>query len=48
MPPDVWVKNTPIDEFKKFDRELKVAIDESMKMLKDYRAKIVNGGQVVL
>jgi tricorn protease len=46
VPPDVWVENTPMDELKKFDRELKVAIDEAMKMLKDYRAKIANGAPV--
>lgn len=47
VPPDVWVENTPMDELKKFDRELKVAIDEAMKMLKDYRAKIANGSPVI-
>ncbi|MGQ0643500.1 MAG: S41 family peptidase [Gemmatimonadaceae bacterium] len=46
VPPDVWVENTPMDELKKFDRELKVAIDEAMKMLKDYRAKIANNAPV--
>ena len=35
VPPDVWVKNTPMDELKKFDRELKTAIEEAVKMLKD-------------
>ncbi len=34
VPPDVWVKNTPMDEVKKFDRELKAAIDEVLRMLK--------------
>jgi uncharacterized OsmC-like protein len=34
VPPDVWVENTPMDEVKKFDRELKVAIDEALKMLR--------------
>ena len=33
--PDVWVENTPEDELKGFDRELKTAIDEAMKMLKE-------------
>jgi tricorn protease len=33
--PDVWVENTPEDELKGFDRELKGAIDEAMKMLKE-------------
>jgi tricorn protease len=35
VPPDVWVKNTPMDEVRKFDRELKAAIDEAMRMLKE-------------
>jgi tricorn protease len=34
VPPDVWVKNSASDEAKGMDRELKVAIDEVMKMLK--------------
>jgi tricorn protease len=34
VPPDVWVKNSMSDEAKGVDRELKVAIDEVMKMLK--------------
>jgi tricorn protease len=34
VPPDVWVKNSPADDAKGLDRELKVAIDEVMKMLK--------------
>jgi len=34
VPPDVWVKNSPTDEAKGMDRELKIAIDEVMKMLK--------------
>ena len=33
--PDVWVENTPEDELAGFDRELKTAIDEALKMLKD-------------
>ena len=32
--PDVWVKNSPADDAKGIDRELKAAIDEAMKMLK--------------
>ena len=47
VPPDVWVENTPMDELKKFDRELKVAIDEALKMLKEYRAKVANGSPVI-
>jgi tricorn protease len=34
IPPDVWVKNTPAEEAKGVDHELKVAIEEAMKMLK--------------
>ena len=33
--PDVWAENTPEDERKGFDRELQVAIDEVMRMLKE-------------
>jgi tricorn protease len=33
--PDVWVENTPEDELRGFDRELKGAIDEALKMLKE-------------
>jgi len=33
VPPDVWVQNSPADEMKGNDRELKAAIDEVMKML---------------
>ena len=34
VPPDVWVKNSPADDAKGIDRELKVAIDEAMRLLK--------------
>ena len=34
VPPDVWVKNSPADDAKGFDHELKVAIEEALKMLK--------------
>lgn len=34
VPPDVWVKNSPMDELQQVDRELKAAIDEAMRMLK--------------
>ena len=33
--PDVMVENTPEDEVRRFDRELKTALDEAMKMLRD-------------
>jgi len=44
--PDVWVENTPEDELKGFDRELKGAIDETLKMLKDgkYQYTTEQGG----
>ena len=35
--PDVWVENTPEDELKGFDRELKAAVDEVLRMLKEKR-----------
>ncbi|HVL68594.1 MAG TPA: S41 family peptidase [Vicinamibacterales bacterium] len=35
--PDVWVENTPEDELRGYDRELKGAIDEALKMLKEGR-----------
>src|SRR5207253_1889963 len=31
--PDVWVRNTPMEEKKGIDRELKVAVDEALKQL---------------
>ncbi len=34
VPPDVWIKNSPADEAKAMDKELKVAIEEVLKMLK--------------
>jgi tricorn protease len=33
--PDVWAENSPMDELRKFDRELKAAVDEALRMLKD-------------
>jgi tricorn protease len=33
--PDVWAENTPEDELAGFDRELKAAIDEAMRMLSE-------------
>ncbi|MCI0432432.1 MAG: S41 family peptidase [Gemmatimonadetes bacterium] len=35
--PDVLVENTPEDELRGFDRELKTAIDEALKMLREGR-----------
>jgi tricorn protease len=37
--PDVWVQNTPEDELKGVDRELRAAIDEVMRMLKEQQAR---------
>ena len=42
VPPDVWAENTPMDEVKKFDRELKAAIDEAMRLLKEMQKKVAN------
>lgn len=33
--PDVWVVNTPADELNGYDRELKAAVDEALRMLKE-------------
>ena len=33
MAPDVWVENSPQDELDGFDRELKAAVDEALRML---------------
>ena len=33
--PDVWVKNTPADELRGHDRELKAAVDEALRMLRE-------------
>jgi tricorn protease len=33
--PDVWAENTPADEMRKFDRELREAVQEALRMLKD-------------
>ena len=32
--PDIWVRNTPMDELKKFDRELKESVDEALRQMK--------------
>jgi tricorn protease len=45
VPPDVWVENTPMDELKKFDRELKTAIDEAMRMLKTAPQRVSEASQ---
>jgi tricorn protease len=33
--PDVWVVNSPDDELRGFDRELKAAVDEALRMLRE-------------
>ena len=43
--PDVWVENTPEDELKGFDRELKGAIDEALKMLKEGKYQFTTADQ---
>ncbi len=35
VPPDVWAENTPDDELNGFDRELKAAVDEALRMLRE-------------
>jgi tricorn protease len=40
--PDVWAENTPADELRKFDRELKAAIDEAMRMLRASRPTVTS------
>ena len=35
VPPDVWVENTPEDNIKGYDRVLKAAVDEVLRMLKE-------------
>jgi hypothetical protein len=33
--PDVWVVNTPMDEMRGNDRELKAACDEALRLLRE-------------
>jgi tricorn protease len=40
--PDVMVENTPEDELNGFDRELKTAIDEVLRMLREGRWQYVS------
>jgi tricorn protease len=42
--PDVWAENTPTDELRGFDRELKAAVDEALRMMKDRRWTFTPGG----
>ena len=43
--PDVWAENTPRDELDGFDRELKAAIDEALRMLGEDRYQYRGGGE---
>ncbi len=40
--PDVWVENTPADDIRKFDRELKAAIDEALRMLRESKQRLTS------
>jgi tricorn protease len=40
--PDIWVENTPEDEIRGFDRELKEAVDEALRMLRTGRYQYTN------
>jgi tricorn protease len=42
--PDVWARNTPADELRGFDRELKAAVDEALKMLREGNYQFSPGG----
>jgi tricorn protease len=42
--PDVMVKNTAMDELRGFDRELKAAVDEVMKMMKEGKWQFTTDG----
>ncbi|MFO8174674.1 MAG: S41 family peptidase [Longimicrobiales bacterium] len=42
--PDVWAENTPEDELQGFDRELKAAVDEALRMLKEGVYQYQGGG----
>jgi hypothetical protein len=35
VPPDVWAENTSEDELAGFDRELKAAVNEALRMLEE-------------
>ncbi len=42
--PDVWAENTPRDELDGFDRELKAAVDEALRLLAEGRYQYLGGG----
>jgi tricorn protease len=39
--PDVWARNSPDDELRGFDRELKAAVDEALRMLREGRWQFI-------
>jgi tricorn protease len=41
--PDVWVENSPHDELDGFDRELKEAVDEALRMLRSGQWQYTGG-----
>ncbi|MGW8267663.1 MAG: S41 family peptidase [Longimicrobiales bacterium] len=43
--PDVWAENTPTDELNGFDRELKAAVDEALRMLAEGVYQYPGGGR---
>ncbi|HUH12317.1 MAG TPA: S41 family peptidase [Longimicrobiales bacterium] len=47
--PDVWVENAPEDNLRGYDRELKAAVDEALRMLREgtwqYTEEGANGGR---
>ena len=43
--PDVWAENTPEDELQDFDRELKAAVDEALRMLSQGTYQYQGGGR---
>lgn len=45
VPPDVWVKNSPADDAKGMDKELKAAIEEALRMLKGKGIPATDGGK---
>jgi tricorn protease len=43
VPPDIYVRNTPEEELRRFDRELLVALEEVMRLLQTGRWQFVGG-----
>lgn len=42
VPPDVWVRNDPADELAGYDRELKAAVEEALRLLATGRWQYIN------